>query len=105
MPALNIIAIHDTVRNSGFSSSRPSGMAPNRLTANQSTNTTNALAASTNSQPVLVITQFSAALAALPNDAVLASPQATKASETAALAPKTTRSTPRRPPCGWSLAW
>ena len=28
MPALNIIATHDTVRNSGFSSSWPSGMLP-----------------------------------------------------------------------------
>ena len=59
MPALNIIATHDTVRNSGPSSSRPSGMLPNLLTASQITKTTNALAVSTNSQPVLVMTHVS----------------------------------------------
>ncbi len=60
MPALNIIAIQETVRNSGSSSSRPSGMLPNRLAASQITNTTNALAVVTNSQPVSAITQVSA---------------------------------------------
>ena len=55
MPALNIIATHDTVRNSGPSSSRPSWMLPNRLMASQMTKTTNALEVSTKSQPVLVI--------------------------------------------------
>ena len=42
MPALNIIAIQETVLNSGFSSSLPSGMLPNRPTASQSTKTTKA---------------------------------------------------------------
>ena len=62
MPALNIIATQETVRNSGSSSSRPSGMSPNRLAASQMTNTTNALAVVTKSQPVSSrITQVSAA--------------------------------------------
>ena len=37
MPALNIIAIHETVRNSGSSSSRPSGMRPYLLAASHRT--------------------------------------------------------------------
>ena len=57
MPALNIIATQETVLNSGSSSSRPSGMLPNRLSASQSTNTTKPLEVSTNSQPVLAIVQ------------------------------------------------
>ena len=60
MPALNIIATHETVRNSGSSSSRPSGMSPKRLSASQITKTTNALEVSTKSQPVLSITHVSA---------------------------------------------
>ena len=57
MPAENIIAIQETVRNSGSSSSRPSGMLPYWLIASQITNTTKALAVGTNSQPALVIVQ------------------------------------------------
>jgi hypothetical protein len=37
MPALNIIAIHEMVRNSGASSSRPSGMRPYLLVASHRT--------------------------------------------------------------------
>jgi hypothetical protein len=37
MPALNIMAIHETVRNSGASSSRPSGMRPYLLAASHRT--------------------------------------------------------------------
>ena len=37
MPALNIIATQDTVRNSGCSSSRPSGIRPYRPAASQIT--------------------------------------------------------------------
>ena len=51
MPALNIIAIHETVRNSGASSSRPSGIRPYLLIASHSAKTTKPLAASTNAQP------------------------------------------------------
>ena len=61
MPALNIMAIHEVVRNSGGSSSRPSGILPKRLNASQSANTTNALADSTNAQPPAVITPDSTA--------------------------------------------
>ena len=57
MPAENIIATHETVRNSGSSSSRPSGMLPYLPSASQSTKTTKALAVVTNSQPALVIVQ------------------------------------------------
>ena len=61
MPALNIIAIHETVLNSGSSSSRPSGMLPNRLTASQQHEDARTPATSTtNSQPVLSIVQVSA---------------------------------------------
>ncbi len=51
MPALNIIAIHDTVRNSGFSLSAPSGIRPYRLIASAIANSTNPLATSTKAQP------------------------------------------------------
>jgi hypothetical protein len=37
IPALNIMAIHDVVRNSGCSSSAPSGMRPYLLAASHST--------------------------------------------------------------------
>ena len=99
MPALNIIATHDTVRNSGPSSSRPSGMLPNLLTASQMTKTTNALAVSTNSQPVLVMTQVSDLPDAVPRVVLLTRPQTTKATATAADTPKTSLSSPR-PRCG-----
>ena len=57
MPALNIIAIQETVLNSGSSSSRPSGMLPYLLIASHSTKTTKALEVVTNSQPAFVIVQ------------------------------------------------
>src|SRR3954447_16146524 len=67
MPALNIIAIHEMVRNSGRSSSRPSGIRPYLLAASQITYTTNADARSTNSQPRLPVIQPSAELLAVPS--------------------------------------
>src|SRR3712207_188565 len=79
MPALNIIATQDTVRNSGSSSSRPSGMRPYRPAASQTTNTTKAEASSTNSQPRLVSTHSRAVPLAEPRPCGLAKPQATKA--------------------------
>jgi hypothetical protein len=51
MPALNIMAIQETVRNSGFSLSAPSGIRPYRLIASPIANTTKPLATSTNAQP------------------------------------------------------
>src|SRR5690349_20832047 len=96
MPALNIIAIHEMVRNSGSSSSRPSGMLPNRLTASQSTNNTKPDAVITNSQPVLFITQPSADLEAVASEDVLTPPQTRNPTASAAVTPNTTQSTPRR---------
>jgi hypothetical protein len=92
MPALNIIATQETVRNSGASSSRPSGIRPYRLAASQSTKTTNVEASSTNSQPRLVSTHSRAVELADPRPSGVAKPQATKARATAAETPKTTRS-------------
>ncbi len=75
MPALNIIATQDTPLNSGSSSSRPSGMDPYRPIASHRVNTTNPPeAVSTNSQPVLSITQVSALPEAVASDAVLTNP-------------------------------
>src|SRR5687768_9059220 len=71
MPAENIIAIHDTVRNSGSSSSRPSGMLPYLLAASQMTKTTKPEATSANNQPVLCTTQDSPELEAEASVSVL----------------------------------
>ena len=60
MPALNIIAIQETVLNSGSSSSPPSGMLPNRPAASQITKATKPEASTTNSQPMLCTVQSSA---------------------------------------------
>src|SRR5919112_6623461 len=92
MPALNIIATQETVRNSGRSSSRPSGIRPYLPAARQSTKTTNAEASSTNSQPRLVSTHSRAVALADPRPSGVAKPQATKARATTAETPKTTRS-------------
>jgi hypothetical protein len=95
MPALNIIAIQDTVRNSGSSSSRPSGMAPNRLNASHSTKITNADDVTTNSQPVFSMVQVRAAPDTLLRDGVLRKPQTKNPTAMAAVTPKTTQSMPR----------
>ena len=60
MPAANIMATQDTVRNSGFSPSLPSGMLPNLPRASHSTKTTKREARTIKSQPVYCITQFRA---------------------------------------------
>ena len=57
MPAENIIATHDDVRNSGASPSPPSGMLPYLLAASQMTKTTKPEATSEKSQPVLCTTK------------------------------------------------
>src|SRR3954471_24761593 len=92
MPALNIIATQEMVRNSGASSSRPSGIRPYRPAASQSTKTTNVEASSTNSQPRLVSTHSRAVALGDPTPSGVAKPQATKARATTAETPKTTRS-------------
>jgi hypothetical protein len=61
MPALNIIAIQETVLNSGSSSSLPSGMVPKRPAASQITKATKAEARVTTSQPMLVTVQHRSA--------------------------------------------
>ncbi len=93
MPAENIIAIHETVRNSGSSSSVPSGMSPNRLTASQMTKATNPEARTTNIQPMFVTDHPRAESDAAESVSVLRNPQATKATAIAATTPKTTLST------------
>ena len=92
MPALNIIAIQDTVRNSGFSPSSPSGIRPYRLKARNSAKMTKPVAASTKPQPVLVTSQSSAPLAKELSESVARAPQATRANMIAAVTPKTIQS-------------
>src|SRR5512145_1344161 len=93
MPALNIIAIHETVRNSGSSSSLPSGIVPKRPAASQMTKTTKTEARVTNSHPMFVTVQERAAEEAVPRLEVLANPQTRKPTASAAVTPKTTLST------------
>jgi hypothetical protein len=95
MPALNIIATHEMVRNSGSSSSQPSGMLPNLPSASQSTKTTKPDAVSANSQPVLSMIQPRAELDALASELVLTNPQTKNATAMTAVTPKTTLSSPR----------
>ncbi|MCY1383205.1 hypothetical protein D9M69_713080 [compost metagenome] len=61
MPALNIMATQETVRNSGASPSRPSGILPYRLAASQSTKMTKKVEVRTKNQPKWTITQLWAA--------------------------------------------
>ena len=93
MPALNIIAIQETVLNSGSSSSLPSGMLPKRPSASQITKTTKTEASTTNSQPMFLTRPVQGrAGRAEPRLLVSTKPQATKARAMAAVTPKTTRS-------------
>ena len=92
MPALNIIATQETVRNSGRSSSRPSGMRPYLLTANQMAKTTKALAARTKAQPPAAMTPLNTLVATALSDRLLTRPQTSSAKTRAAATPKTTLS-------------
>src|SRR5690606_6497323 len=92
IPALNIIAIHETVRNSGCSPSRPSGIRPKRLNARYRMKATKPLADRTKNQPTLVMSQLSARAVKLPNDRVASAPQSTSAMMVAATLPNTTQS-------------
>lgn len=94
IPALNIIAIQETVRNSGFSPSAPSGILPYLLAASQITYTTKTVAISTNNQPVLLITQVCAFPAAVAKLVRSMMPHATNARDPIAVTPKTRRSSP-----------
>ena len=69
-------------------------MLPKRLSASQSTKTTNPLAVRTNSHPVLVIVHPSASEDAEASEEVLTNPQTRNATAAAAVTPNTTRSTP-----------
>src|SRR6476660_9502747 len=84
MPAENIIATHDDVRNSGASPSPPSGMLPYLLAASQMTKTTKPEATSEKSQPVLCTTKSRPADALVLRLSVLSAPQRTKAIATGA---------------------
>ena len=92
MPALNIMAIQDTVRNSGRSLSRPRGMRPYLLTASQMANRTKVLAARTKAQPPTEMTPPSTLVATALKVLVLISPQASRAMTRTAATPKTTLS-------------
>jgi hypothetical protein len=93
IPALNIIATHETVRNSGCSPSRPSGILPYRLNASHSANTTKPLAASTNAQPPTFMIPASTAEATALNVSVDSAPHTMNATTSTAATPKTHRST------------
>src|SRR6478752_7233798 len=101
MPAENIIATHDDVRNSGASPSPPSGMLPYLLAASQMTKTTKPEATSEKSQPVLCTTKSRPADALVLRLSVLSAPQRTKAIATAAATPKTTWSTREGAASSW----
>ena len=92
MPALNIIATQDTVRNSGSSPSLPRVMRPYLLIASQIAKITKAEADSTKAQPRLSMTQFSIDVETLLSDSVLLAPQTMNARVSSAVTPKTTRS-------------
>ena len=102
MPAENIIATHETVRNSGSSPSPPSGMLPYLLAASQMTKTTKPDATSEKSQPVLWTTNSRPDGGAVLRLSVLSAPQRTNAMATAAATPKTTLSTRERGASSWS---
>src|SRR3712207_3196798 len=95
MPALNIIAIHEIVRNSGRSASRPSGIRPDLLAASQITEMTKADARSTNSQPSLPVTQPRTDALTVPSPVGVAKPQATNPRAMAAATANRTLSTPQ----------
>ncbi len=92
MPALNIIAIHARLPNSGSASSLPSRIRPNRLKAMRKHSTRKTSAATTNSQPKLPSTQFSAVSVTDSKFFLPSAAQATTASTAATPAPTRTRS-------------
>lgn len=96
MPVANIIAIHDEVRNCGFSSSLPSGMRPKRLTTTMTTKIVKKAAAMTNSHPNRFMVSASRTSATAPRPAGEMKPQTTKATARTAAMPNTQRSRPMR---------
>src|SRR5690606_19180585 len=85
---LNIMAIQETVRNSGASSSRPRGILPRLLYASHSANTTNPLATSTNAQPPTSMTPASTAEDTVLRVTTEATPHTMKATTRVAAIPK-----------------
>ena len=79
MPAANIMEIQETVRNSGFSPSLPSGMLPNLPTASHRTKTTKSEARTMKSQPVYSMTQSRAPVEVADRLSLPRKPQITKA--------------------------
>src|SRR5690606_15654565 len=97
MPALNIMATQETVRNSGSSPSAPRWILPYRLAASHRANTTKPEAASMKAQPPLWISPLSALAETSSSESVQTAPQRTIARVSAALTPITTRSVCGRP--------
>ena len=89
MPAANIIAIHEMVRNSGSSSLRPSLMGPKWLSAMTMTKATKIVLKSTKDQPSLSSTKPRVASATVENDSEPMVPHSTTASATTAATPVT----------------
>ena len=85
MPALNIIATHELVRNSGCSSSLPSRSLPKRESPRKAAKSRKLSVESTNSQPKFSITQLRTESAVLPRPSVSSTPQRTNATTTAAV--------------------
>ena len=88
MPAANIMATQEMVRNSGFSPSFPSGMLPNFPRASHRTKTTNSEARTMKSQPVYSMTQSSALCEVAERLSAPTNPQITKATANAPVIPK-----------------
>ena len=90
MPALNIMAIQETVRNSGSSSSPPSGIRPYLLAASHDTKITKNDVVRTKNQPEFVMTQDCAELDADARPGVLTIPHTTNPTDTIPVIQKTT---------------
>src|SRR4051794_3445862 len=89
MPALNIIAIHELVLNSGRSSSAPSRSRPYRDTARKPTRIRNPAVDSTNNQPRSFSTQLSTSPTTLASSSWNSTPTSTNATEIPAATTKT----------------
>nr|WP_269451916.1 hypothetical protein [Tessaracoccus coleopterorum] len=94
IPAENIIATHENLLYSGFSSSLPSGMVPKRLIAMNPMNSRITATRAVNIQPTLRSVQFRAAVEAAERLSVETTPHAMKARIRVPVTPKTTLSVP-----------
>lgn len=96
MPVANIMEIHEEVLNSGVSSSLPSGIRPNLLTAMTMTKIVKIEAAMMKSQPKLSMTPVSRLPATAPRLSGERKPQTTKATARMPAEKNTTLSRPSR---------